>query len=281
MYPVQQLAKIWLNLYKSQTGGKGIVKTSTVMRKRKELNKNIGSKSLHHFVQRLLVQSIRQQVAKPLVLMRSLQNCSKQEERRYWTECTEYVWRSGKLSGHRNGRSPHSSHFPSKVILNSVQITEQLFLSPMQARSFFGSYWKGSEWRPKCKLHMNRRDSDKEEGEEIKSRISKYWCTRQANTNNQSICALWTSRRRSTLISHDKLWVTMMDIAYPVHLIDLLAKLYRKQLAKVKVAGTLSEWFCPIRLCLFSVFVQHHSGDGKEGWISKWTANWRANDHKP
>ena len=29
------------------------------------------------------------------------------------------------------------------------------------------------------------------------------------------------------------------------HLIDLLAKLYRKQLAKVKVAGTLSEWFLP------------------------------------
>jgi len=26
-------------------------------------------------------------------------------------------------------------------------------------------------------------------------------------------------------------------------LIDLLAKLYRKQLTKIKVAGTLSEWF--------------------------------------
>jgi len=36
-------------------------------------------------------------------------------------------------------------------------------------------------------------------------------------------------------ISHDKLWVTMMDMGYPLHLIDLLAKLYRKQLAKVKV----------------------------------------------
>jgi len=34
-----------------------------------------------------------------------------------------------------------------------------------------------------------------------------------------------------------------MDMAYPLHLIDLLAKLYRKQLAKVKVVGTLSEWF--------------------------------------
>jgi len=27
----------------------------------------------------------------------------------------------------------------------------------------------------------------------------------------------------------------MMDMAYPLHLIDLLAKLYRKQLTKVKV----------------------------------------------
>jgi len=47
-------------------------------------------------------------------------------------------------------------------------------------------------------------------------------------------------------ISHDKLWVTMMDMGYIIlhlHLIDLLAKLYKKQLAKVKVAGTLSEWF--------------------------------------
>ena len=31
----------------------------------------------------------------------------------------------------------------------------------------------------------------------------------------------------------------MMDMGHPLHLIDLLAKLYRKQLAKVKVAGTL------------------------------------------
>jgi len=35
----------------------------------------------------------------------------------------------------------------------------------------------------------------------------------------------------------------MMDMGYPLPLIDLLAKLYRKQLAKVKVVGTLSEWF--------------------------------------
>jgi len=49
------------------------------------LKKIIGSKSLHHFVQRLLVPYVRQQVTKPQVLMRSEQNCSKQEERQYWT----------------------------------------------------------------------------------------------------------------------------------------------------------------------------------------------------
>jgi len=87
-----------------------------MIKKGKELNKNIWSKSLHHFVKRLLKPSVRQQVAKPQVLMRSQQNCSKQEERQYWTECTEYVWQPGKLvSGQRNGRSARSSHFPRKV----------------------------------------------------------------------------------------------------------------------------------------------------------------------
>jgi len=37
-------------------------------------------------------------------------------------------------------------------------------------------------------------------------------------------------------ISHD-------DLRYPLH----LAKLHRKQLAKVRVLGTLSEWFCVIK----------------------------------
>jgi len=44
-----------------------------------------------------------------------------------------------------------------------------------------------------------RRDSDNERGQEIKLRISEYWCTKHANTNNRFIGALWTSRRRSTL----------------------------------------------------------------------------------
>jgi len=55
------------------------------------------------------------------------------------------------------------------------------------------------------------------------------------------------------MISSGWLWWTW-DIY-----IELLAKLYRKQLAKVKVAGALSEWFCVkkgIRQgCVFSPYL--------------------------
>ena len=88
----QQLAKIWLKLHKSQTDGKGIVKTCTVMRKGKELNRSIGSTSLHPFVQRLLVPSVRQQVAKPQVLMRSVEESIRMtEDRDKWRKCIHGV----------------------------------------------------------------------------------------------------------------------------------------------------------------------------------------------
>jgi len=68
--------------------------------------------------------------------------------------------------------------------------------------------------------------------------------------------------------------MTMMDTGYPLQLIDLLAKLYRKQLAKVKLAGTPSEWFrvkkgvrqgCVLSPYLFNILadmVMRETGDG-------------------
>ena len=57
-----------------------------------------------------------------------------------------------------------------------------------------------------------------------------------------SLCICFVDFKKAfDSISHDKLWVTMMDmdVLYPLLLIDLLGKQYRKQLAKVKVAVTL------------------------------------------
>ena len=70
-----------------------------------------------------------------------------------------------------------------------------------------------------------------------------------------------------------------MDMGYPIHLIDLLSKLYKKQLDKVKVAKTLSEWFrvkkgvrqgCVLSPYLFNILaetVTRETLDGFQGGL--------------
>jgi len=84
-------------------------------------------------------------------------------------------------------------------------------------------------------------------------------------------------------ISHDKLWATVLDIGYPLHLIDLLVKL-QEQFAKIKVSGTLSEWFrvkkevrqgCVLSPCLFNILaemVMRETLDGFQGALQ--TGGW-------
>ena len=132
------------------------------MKKEKELNKNIWDQeppSLRSEVARAMRHTASRKATGPDEVSTKLYEAGGQTL--YWTECTKYVRRSGKLvSGQRNGRSPRSSHFKRKVIVNSVQITEeQLLLSHTQARSFFGSYWKRAEWGPKKKLQPSASDS--------------------------------------------------------------------------------------------------------------------------
>jgi len=66
--------------------------------------------------------------------------------------------------------------------------------------------------------------------------------TRHVSTNKLYMCFVYLKKAFDS-IYHNKLWVTMTDMGYAVHLIDLLAKLYRKQLAKVKIAAAPSKWF--------------------------------------
>ena len=50
--------------------------------------------------------------------------------------------------------------------------------------------------------------------------------TRAPTTTLYVLCGL---QEGIDSIFHDKLWVTMMDMGYPLHLIDLLTKLYKSQ----------------------------------------------------
>ena len=45
------------------------------------------------------------------------------------------------------------------------------------------------------------------------------------------------------LVSHERLWTVMLEMGFPGHIVNLLINLYRKQKAKVRVAGTLSRGF--------------------------------------
>ena len=81
----------------------------------------------------------------------------------------------------------------------------------------------------------------------------------------------------------------MMDMGYPMHLINLLAKLYRIQLANVKVAGIPSQWFCvkkgvrqgcvlsPYLLNIRAEMVMRQTLNGFQGGLQ----NWRVNSHEP
>ena len=50
-------------------------------------------------------------------------------------------------------------------------------------------------------------------------------------------------RKAFDCIKHETLWVAMLEMGFPVHLVDLVSKLYRGQKAAVRIAGVLSEWF--------------------------------------
>jgi Reverse transcriptase (RNA-dependent DNA polymerase) len=92
------------------------------------------------------------------------------------------------------------------------------------------------------------------------------------------------SRKVFEWVSHDKIWLVMMDMVSPLHMINLLKKLYSKQLAKVKVAGTLSEWF-RVRQGLSSLHnYSTSSRDGDAGDTRKFqgrNTNWRKTNHEP
>ena len=131
---------------------------------------------------------------------------------------------------------PQSSHFLRKVILNSVKTTEQLLWFLMQARFFFGSYWLLERIRVKTETEIADKQAGFRQGRGTTDQITNLRILmHKAREHQQPLYMCFVDFKKAfDSISHDKLWITMMDMGYPLHLIDLLAKLYRKQLARSK-----------------------------------------------
>ena len=82
-------------------------------------------------------------------------------------------------------------------------------------------------------------------------------------------------RKAFDSISHERLWTVMLEMGYPAHLVNLLAKLYSKQKAKVRVAGTLSHGFrvkrgvrqgCVLSPHLFNILAEMVMREALEGF---------------
>ena len=68
--------------------------------------------------------------------------------------------------------------------------------------------------KPKQKLQTNWRDSDKEGGQEIKSRMSEYWMHKAREQQQPLYMCFVDVKKTFDSIFHDKLWVIMMDMEY-------------------------------------------------------------------
>jgi len=65
----------------------------------------------------------------------------------------------------------------------------------------------------------------------------------KAHEHQQPIFMCFVDFRKAfDSVSHDKLWLNMLDMGYPADLVNMLANLYKNQKARMKVAGTLSGW---------------------------------------
>ena len=100
-------------------------------------------------------------------------------------------------------------------------------------------------------------------------------------------------RKAFDSIAQETLWTTMIEMGFPGHIIDLIAKLYKKQRAKVKVAGTVSAEFrvkrgvrqgCVLSPSLFNILaerVMREALEGYEGGVhigGRWLTNLRYAD---
>ena len=67
------------------------------------------------------------------------------------------------------------------------------------------------------------------------------------------------------MIRHDQLWLSMLDMGFPPHLVQLLSSLYKQQRAAVRTSSVMSAWFhvgrgvrqgCNLSPCLFNILAE-------------------------
>jgi len=80
------------------------------------------------------------------------------------------------------------------------------------------------------------------------------------------------------IVSHDQLWITLLNIGFPLHIVDLIKKLYVKQQSQIRAYAAASWWFSVKRGvrhgCIVSspslfksLSLCRKSDEGSTGWL--------------
>ena len=68
--------------------------------------------------------------------------------------------------------------------------------------------------------------------------------TEKAREFGQSLFMCFIDYKKAfDMVSHNQLWISMIDMGFPPHMIDLIRSLYRKQQSAVRSAAGMTEWF--------------------------------------
>ena len=79
------------------------------------------------------------------------------------------------------------------------------------------------------------------------------------------------------MVSHNQLWISMIDMGFPLHIIDQIRSLYRKQQSAVRSAAGMTEWFkigrgvrqgCILSPCLFNLYAEPAMKEALDGYVS-------------
>jgi len=99
------------------------------------------------------------------------------------------------------------------------------------------SFW--TEYKPSLKptLLKNNLDFDQGEAHAIRLQTSESsW--KKARERNQRVYFCFVDFTKPfDVVQHDQLWLTMLEMGFPPHLVELLRYLYSKQWAAVKIAN--------------------------------------------